>query len=83
MHKATQRFWERLESLPVSIQALAHKNFALLKADPQHPSLHFKKVGHFWSAQIGLHYRALAVKADEDFVWVWIDTHDEYDRMIK
>jgi hypothetical protein len=83
MHKATNRFWESFQKLPESIQSLARRNFSLLKGNPQHPSLHFKKVGRFWSARVGLNYRALAVKTEDDFIWVWIGTHDEYDRMVK
>ncbi len=83
MHKATQRFWAALENLPAMVQSVACKNFELLKVNPQHPSLHFKKVGRFWSARVGMHHRALAVKDDEDFIWVWIGTHDEYDQIVK
>jgi len=83
MHRTTRRFWKGLENLPEPVQRLAEKNFKLLKANPQHPSLHFKIVGRFWSARIGINYRALAVKDGEDFIWVWVGTHDEYDRMIK
>jgi hypothetical protein len=54
----------------------------LLKEDPSHPSLHFKKVGELWSARVGAAHRALAVPDGDDFVWVWIGTHDEYERMI-
>jgi hypothetical protein len=42
-----------------------------------------RKVGKFWSARIGVNHRALAVDDGEDFIWVWIGTHDEYERMIK
>jgi hypothetical protein len=45
--------------------------------------LHFKKVGKVWSIRIMLDYRALAVKDGNDLIWVWIGTHDEYERMIK
>ncbi|MDZ7718883.1 MAG: hypothetical protein U5K72_08715 [Balneolaceae bacterium] len=62
---------------------MAKQNFELLKANPRHPSLHFKKVGNFWSARVGINYRALAVEDGNDFIWVWIGTHDEYERMIK
>jgi hypothetical protein len=55
----------------------------MLKNDPWHPALHFKKVGKFWSMRIGLNYRALAVQDEEDFIWVWIGTHDEYERIIQ
>lgn len=59
------------------------KNFELLKTNPSHPSLHFKKIGKFWFTRVGINHRALAVEDDEDFVWVWIGTHDEYDRIVK
>ncbi len=82
MHRTTPQFWERLEALPLSVQRLAKKNFALLKDNPAHPSLQFKKVGEYWSARVGLNYRALAVEDGPDFIWVWIGPHNEYDRLI-
>jgi len=54
-----------------------------LKNNPYHPSLHFKKIGFFWSVRIGLDYRALAIEDGEDFIWLWIGNHDEYERMLK
>jgi hypothetical protein len=47
-----------------------------------HPSLHFKTVGRFWSARVGLQHRALAVEYEDDLVWFWTGRHDEYDRLI-
>jgi hypothetical protein len=82
MHRATPQFWERLEKLPESVQSLARRNFELLKQNPGHPSLRFKKVGRFWSARVGSNHRALAVQDGPDFIWVWIGDHDEYDRLI-
>lgn len=76
-------FWKRFSALPDEIQKLARKNFELLKQDPQHPSLHFKLIGDYWSARVGLHYRALAVEDSSGFVWVWIGSHGEYDKLIK
>jgi hypothetical protein len=83
MHKTSKRFWTCFNQLPVPIQRLARKNFELLKRYPQHPSLHFKKVGKLWSARIGLNYRTLAVEDQQDLIWVWIGTHEEYERMLK
>ena len=82
MHRTTPRFWKLLEDLPEAVQKSAHESFQLLRANSRHPSLHFKKVGEFWSARVGLTRRALAVPDDEDFIWVWIGAHDEYERMI-
>lgn len=79
---ASSRFWQAYEALPPEVQRLADSCYALLKSDPRHPSLHFKKVGRFWSARVGAHHRVLAVQQDEYFLWFWIGRHDEYDRLI-
>ncbi|MFH0959292.1 MAG: hypothetical protein V1897_11370 [Pseudomonadota bacterium] len=82
MHRTTSRFREYLEKLPDPIQRTARRRFQLLKENPGHPSLHFKKVGRLWSVRIGNHFRALAVEHGKDFIWVWIGSHDEYERII-
>jgi len=74
-HRATPRFWRCYKGLPQDVQQLADRGYALLKTNPSHPSLHFKKVGQFWSARVGLHYRAVAVDAGDDLVWFWIGSH--------
>jgi hypothetical protein len=81
-HFASRAFWEAYGRLPKRVRDLADKNYALLKDDPQHPSLQFKKVGRFWSVRVGLRYRALAAEADGDLVWFWIGSHADYDAMI-
>ncbi len=81
-HRASPRFWNRYHALPPDVRRLADENYALLKADARHPSLHFKKVGRFRSVRVGLHYRALAVEDEEDLVWFWIGHHAEYDRFV-
>jgi hypothetical protein len=83
MHRTTDRFWQRYWSLPKDVQALADKNFQLLKDNPRHPSLQLKRVGSFWSARVGLGHRVLAVEDGDDRIWVWIGSHDEYEKIIK
>jgi hypothetical protein len=80
-HHASPDFWACYRGLPAEVQALADKAFALLKDNPRHPSLHFKKVGRFWSARVSAHHRALAVEGAEDLVWFWIGAHREYERI--
>jgi hypothetical protein len=82
-HFASPAFWEAYRRLPERIRALADKNYALLKENPRHPSLQFKKVGRFWSVRIGQRYRALAVEADNDLLWFWIGSHADYDALIR
>ena len=81
-HRASKKFWEYYNELPEPVRKLADENYTLLKSAPRHPSLHFKKVGRFWSARIGLHYRAAAVQQGEDFVWFWIGHHSVYDQLL-
>jgi len=83
MHRTTARFWTFHARLPESLQRVARENFELLKNNPAHPSLHFKRVGNLWSARVGINYRAVAVEDGVDFIWVWIGPHDEYRRLIK
>jgi len=70
------------DQLADHIRDLADKNFSLLKTDPQHPSLQFKKVGDYRSARVGLGNRALAVEVEDGLLWFWIGTHAEYDEWI-
>ena len=81
-HHASPSFWACYDLLPSTAQALADKQFELLKANTRHPSLHFKRVGRFHSARVGVHYRALAVDASDGLLWFWIGTHAEYDRIV-
>lgn len=81
-HHASPDFWACYHALPAEVQELANKAFALLKADPHHPSVRLKKVGSYWSARVGAHYRALAVEAEDGLVWFWIGHHADYDRIL-
>ncbi len=81
-HFTTPAFWSCYHDLPESVRELADRNFALLKSDPFHPSLHFKKVGRFRSVRVGIQFRALAVEIKDGFLWFWIGNHAEYERLI-
>jgi hypothetical protein len=81
-HFATTKFWDLLGTLPKTVRDQAFKNFELLKENPSHPSLHFKKTGRFWSARVNLIYRALAIQDGQDLVWFWIGNHRDYEGLI-
>jgi mRNA-degrading endonuclease RelE of RelBE toxin-antitoxin system len=82
-HFAGPSFWELYERLPDSIRELADKNFKLLKTDPNHPSLHLKKAGKYWSARVGIKYRVLGIDVDKGVLWFWIGPHAEYDKIVR
>lgn len=83
-HLASPRFWAFYEDLSPDVRALADKNFALLKADPRHPSLQLKKVAeHVYSVRVGLNHRALARERTEGLQWFWIGSHADYERILR
>lgn len=82
-HHASREFWVCYRRLPTVVQRLADRAFALLKANPRHPSLHFKKVGQFWSVRVGLSYRAIGVEVEDGVLWFWIGPHAEYESVIR
>jgi hypothetical protein len=81
-HYASPDFWSCYRSLPAETRELADKSFSVLKSDPRHPSLHLKKTGRFWSARIGLRYRAVTVDAPDGLLWFCIGSHAEYDKFV-
>jgi hypothetical protein len=81
-HFASAAFWSAYQKLPVQVRELADKNYSLLKVDPRHPSLHFKKIGRFWSVRVGMHHRALGVDVENGVLWFWIGSHSDYDALI-
>jgi hypothetical protein len=83
-HTASARFWQCFDKLPAEIQSLARRNYALLRADPAHPSLQFKQLagGRMYSVRVGLHYGALGAPVDAGVHWFWIGSHAEYDKLV-
>ena len=84
-HYADPEFWRYYRALPDDIRELADKNFELLKANPKHPSLRFKKLkgtSNLWSARVGIEYRAVAAQCDDGIQWFWIGTHADYERLL-
>lgn len=80
---ATRKFWQAYASLPSHIQQAARKQYALWKNDPTHPSLQFKPIGKLWSVCVTQDFRALAMVKENDYYWIWIGSHAEYDQLLR
>ncbi|MGZ3581900.1 MAG: ParE family toxin-like protein [Ktedonobacterales bacterium] len=82
----TAQFRKHYAVLPPEIQRKADEAYQLFRQDPDHPSLHFKKVDdgdpELWSVRIGRRYRALGLRRGDWIAWVWIGTHREYEERI-
>lgn len=82
----TADFIASFRALPDSVKDQARKSYRLWRANPYHPSLHFKRVHPtepLYSVRIGLGWRALGLLEDDSITWFWIGSHGEYDRLIK
>jgi hypothetical protein len=82
----TDDFIDCFSKLPANVKELARKNYKLWKRNPSHPGLNFKPIGKrlpAFSIRIGIGWRALAVKDNDDILWFWIGSHTEYDKLIK
>jgi len=81
----TSRFRKAFQKLPGPIQHRAREAFTLFEQNPQHPSLRFKKIHPskpIYSVRISLSHRALGVRVNEEMIWFWIGSHDDYERVI-
>jgi hypothetical protein len=83
--KATARFWKLYAALPARVQQLARKNYQLWLDDQNHPSLGFKPLkggsGKRFSIRVGDHYRAIGQQLDDRIEWVWIGSHEDYNKL--
>ena len=82
-HFTLPSFWKAYAGLPLEVQPLADKNYALLRENPAHPSLEFKRIGQLWSVRIGLHYRALGLNDETGVIWFWTGSSGEFDQILR
>jgi hypothetical protein len=83
--RATPRFWAAYRDLPAETQETARKAYRLFVENPQHPSLHFKKVHSHqpvYAVRVGLGYRAVGLLENDEVTWFWIGSHAAYDRLL-
>ena len=84
--QTTDRFRKAFRNLPADIQKRARTTYQLWKENNQHPSLHFKQVHQnepIFSVRISLSYRALGVKYNNEMIWFWIGSHEEYNKLVE
>ena len=79
-------FRKMFARLPDDVKEKARKNYRLWKADPTHPSLHFKRVHSIeplFSVRVGVHWRAVGLFENDAITWIWIGSHSDYDRLLR
>jgi hypothetical protein len=79
----TKKFRDLLAGLTPQVQAQARKSYRLWLRDSRHPSLHFKKVGTYWSVRVDRDHRALGLEKGGTIYWAWIGPHVDYERLLR
>jgi len=77
-------FWRAYRLLDSRVREAARRSYSLFAENPSHPSLRFKKLGgyeHIWSVRINEQYRAVGERSGETVVWVWIGSHNDFDKL--
>lgn len=83
--KATEAFWKAYRDLPDEIKQRARTAYRLWRENANHPSLRFKQIHAsepIYSVRIGLGWRAVGVRSDEEMLWYWIGSHSDYDTLV-
>ena len=78
-------FRKDFAGLPREIQQRARDTYKLFQANPNHPSLHFKKLPPYeniWSVRISASFRAIGRMHGEVIVWFFIGSHADYDKLL-
>ncbi len=79
-------FWRAYARLDAPAHAAARRAYALFLENPAHPSLRFKKLGgsdRAWSVRINEQYRVVGERQGDTIFWVWIGTHNEFDKLFR
>ena len=82
----TARFREAFAELAADVRKQARQAYRLFIENPHHPSLRFKSIHPtrpIYSVRIGLDYRAVGIRDQDDIIWYWIGSHAEYDKLIR
>ena len=81
--RGTPLFWELYRELPRDIQAAARAAYRRFRENPAHPSLRLERLRsdpRAWAVRLTLNYRAVAFRQGEDWIWIWVGNHHEFDR---
>jgi hypothetical protein len=84
--RTTGDFWRAYRALPEDVKERARAAYRRFQQDPYHRGLRFRRVHQthpFYSARVGLHYRAVGAMEGDTIIWFWIGSHAEYDQLVR
>ncbi len=82
----TDKFRNAFAELPADVQKQVRQAYRLFTENPHHPSLRFKPIHltrPIYSVRVGLDYRAVGIRDENEIICYWIGSHAEYDKLIR
>ena len=79
-------FWRAHAALDSQARKAARRAYEMFVQNPAHPALRFKKLGGYdgaWSVRINEQYRAVGERQGDTIFWVWVGTHNEFDKLFR
>ena len=81
--RGAEEFWKLYHGLPPEVRTAVRKAYQIFSENPSHPGLRLERLKsdpRAWSVRITRDYRAVALRVDDDWIWLWIGNHKEFDR---
>jgi hypothetical protein len=82
--RARPSFWRAYSALDPRVRETARRAYRLFLDNPSHLALRFKKLAgydHVWSVRINEQYRAVGERRGDTIVWVWVGSHNDFDKL--
>ena len=84
----TRQFDKLFDGLPADVQGDATEAYKQFASDPAYPGLrlepvHGRRGQGYYSARVDSHYRSLAKRLPDTWLWFWIGSHAEYDKLLQ
>lgn len=86
----TWMFKKMMEALPQNVKELAEAKYEIFKTNPKHPSFHLKVIEKTrnnplpkYELRVTRFYRAVCFKDGDTYIWEWIGTHKDFDKLFK
>ena len=81
--RGTDEFWRLYHGLPPEVKDSARKAFQKFSKNPAQPGLQLERLkfdSRALSVRVTRNYRAVARRYEDDWLWFWIGSHEEFDR---
>ena len=81
--RATPLFWQLYWGLSPELRTAARRAFHRFRENPAQPGLQLERLrcdARAWSVRVTQDCRAVARRNGDEWVWVWIGSHKEFDR---